>query len=125
MLTGRLKYILGISLLIIILVLVVGGKFFWEKTKLEKSPFSPPSEIIGIIKTLGSEDEFTIEKDGEIVFQNKAGDEPKIKYRMSYPGRVVPARWSDLELKDRVSLETYYDTAGQIEYQILRIFREE
>lgn len=125
MLTKKVKYILGIALIILALGLVAGGKLFWEKTKLEKSPASKSSEIVGTIISLGEENEFSLEKDGEIIFQNKAGDEPKIQYRISSPGKVVTGHWRDLELRDNVILIIYYDPDGQIESRILRIYRTE
>lgn len=106
-------------------MLVVEGKLFF-KTKTEKSPVKSAStqQIVGVVKNLGGEDEFSLEKEEEIVFQNKADDLPKIKYRISYPGKVVPAQWRDLELRDKVVLTISYDTAGQVESRILKIFRE-
>ena len=65
-----------------------------------------------------------VEKDGEIVFQNKTTDLPKIRYRISSPGKMVSAQWKDLKIGDKVVLTISYDSAGQIESRILRVFRE-
>lgn len=124
----KLKYLAGIFLVVI--ALAVGGAILLKpKTETSPPPETPkiisPQEFVGTVKSLGGEEEFTLEKEGEIVFQNKAGDEPRMRYRISYPGKMVGARWSDLKLEDRAVLNIYYDDSGQIESRILRIYREQ
>jgi len=126
----KLKYLAGIFLVVIVIGVAVGGVILLKpKTGISPPPETPkiisPQEFSGIVKSLGGEEEFSLEKEGEIVFQNKAGDEPKIRYRISYPGKMVLGRWKDLKLEDKAVLTISYGPTGQIESRVLRVYREQ
>ncbi len=122
--TKKLKYLLLLALVLVLVILVSEGLAVYFSVK-SKPTVTKTQDFTNTIAKLGQEEEFTIGKDGKIFYENKAGDLPKISYRISVPGHIYSAKWQDLKVGDSVNLAISYDDKGRPQYRTLVIYHNQ
>jgi len=122
--------LLILALLIVIFLMesriiyhVIQSKIPATKTRESSNNVVKSRQFTDTIIELGQEEEFTIGRNGDIIYKNKATDVPKVIYRISVPRHLYSAKWQDLRVGDKVNLTITYDDQGRPQYRTLFIYR--